>query len=147
MHHGALCILREITTGVPNFENYDVCGVCAMGKYAKAPFPTRDSRGIGILDLIHLDVTGRMSHVSLSGFEYYVIFIAEYSRKTWIFFLKTKGKVFMQFKEFKVLVENQTSRKIKVLRLDNGGEYTSGDFVDFCTDEGIKREFTISYTP
>ena len=89
-----------------------------MGKYTKAPFPTRDNREAGILDLIHTYVSGRMSYVSLNGFEYYVIFIDDYSKKTWIFFLKAKGEVFKCFKEFKALVENQTSKKIKVLRSD-----------------------------
>ena len=59
-----------------------------------------------IFDLVHSDVSGRMSHVSLSGYEYYVIFIGDYSRKTWIFFLKAKGEAFMRFKESKALVEN-----------------------------------------
>ena len=45
------------------------------------------------------------------------------------------------------MVENQTSRKIKVLRSDNGGEYTKGEFVDFCASEGIRHEFTVPYTP
>ena len=45
------------------------------------------------------------------------------------------------------MVENQTGRKIKVLRLDNGGEYIDREFVDFCASEGIWREFTIPYTP
>ena len=78
-----------------------------MGKYAREPFLARDNRATSIiLDLVHADVSGRMSHVSLSGYEYYVIFIDDNSRKTWIFFLKTKGEVFMRFKEFKALVEN-----------------------------------------
>ena len=69
MHHGALRVLREITTGVPDFsvENYEVCRGCALGKYTKFPFPTSDNRSTGILDLIHTDVSGCMSHVSLSG--------------------------------------------------------------------------------
>lgn len=61
--------------------------------------------------------------------------------------MKAKGEVFMWFKELKALVENQIGRKIKVLRSDNGGEYTSRDSIDFCASEGIKREFTIPYTP
>ena len=81
-----------------------MCRVCAIGKYAKEPFPSRDNRDIGILDLIHIDISCKMSYVSLSGYEYYVIFIDDYSRKTYIFFLKTKGKVFMHFKEFKSLI-------------------------------------------
>ena len=52
-----------------------------------------------------------------------------------------------RFKEFKALVENQTRRRIRVLRSDNGGEYTSRGFVDFCRSAGIKREFTVPYNP
>ena len=51
----------------------------------------------------------------MSGREYYLTFIDDHSRKTWIYFLKTKGQVFKRFKEFKALVENQIGKKIKVL--------------------------------
>jgi hypothetical protein len=149
LHHGALRILRDISTGLPDFsiEQYDVCRGCSMGKYAKAPFPASDSRSAGILDLIHSDVSGRMSSPSLSGYLYYVLFIDDYSRKTWIYFLKTKGEVFKRFQEFKALVENQTGKKIRCLRSDNGGEYTSNDFDDYCAREGIRREMTVAYNP
>jgi hypothetical protein len=53
--------------------------------------------------------------------------------------MKTKGQVFNHFQEFKALVENQTGRKIRVLRTDNGGKYTSKEFIDFCAGEGIER--------
>ena len=118
-----------------------------MGKFAKSPFPSSDSRATGILDLIHSDVSGRMSHVSLSGYEYYVLFIDDHSRRTWIYFLKTKSEVFKRFQEFRALVETQTGRKIKSLRSDNGGEYTLGEFVDYCAEAGIRREFTVPYNP
>jgi transposase InsO family protein len=59
--------------------------------------------------------------------------------------MKTKGQVFSRFQEFKALVENQIGKKIRVLRLDNGGEYTSKEFMDFCVGEGIRRELTIPY--
>ena len=80
-----------------------------------------------------------MSTVLLSGHEYYVSFINDYSRKTWIYFLKAKGEVFDRFQEFKALVKNQTGKKIKVLRFNNGGEYTVYEFEDFCTQHGIHR--------
>jgi transposase InsO family protein len=44
-------------------------------------------------------------------------------------------------------VENQTGRKIKVLRSDDGGEYTSTEFRDFYTQEGIRRQLTVPYSP
>jgi transposase InsO family protein len=88
-----------------------------------------------------------MPSSSISGYVYYVSFIDDYSRKTWIYFLKSKDEVFSKFKEFKALIENLSERKIKILRSDNGGEYTSKEFVNFYRDIGIKRELTTPYNP
>ena len=52
-----------------------------------------------------------------------------------------------KFKEFKVLVENQTEKKIKVLRTDNGGEFCGNEFEEFCKKCGIARQKTTPYTP
>jgi hypothetical protein len=108
LHHGSLKVLKEIVTSLPDFstEHHEVCKGCAMGKYTTTTFPNSDSKTRGILDLIHLDICGPMSLVSLSGYEYYVTFIDDHSRKTWIYFMKTKDEVFSQFQEFKALVEN-----------------------------------------
>jgi hypothetical protein len=61
--------------------------------------------------------------------------------------LKSKDEVLNKFKEFKALIENLSERKIKILRSDNGGEYTSKYSVNFCKDVGIKREITTPYNP
>jgi hypothetical protein len=77
LHHGALRVLREMVTGVPDFssEHHELCKGCALGKYTKTAFPSSDSRAAGILDLIHSDVCGPMSSASLTGSLYYVVFI------------------------------------------------------------------------
>jgi hypothetical protein len=95
-------------TGVPDFssEHHELCKGCTLGKYTKTAFPSSDSRAAGILDLIHSDVCGPMSSTSLTRSLYYVVFIDDFSRKSWIFFMKTKGQVFSRFQEFKALVEN-----------------------------------------
>ena len=67
--------------------------------------------------------------------------------KTWIYFLKTKDEVFSKFKEFKALIKNLSENKIKIIRSDNGGEYTSKEILNFCKDVGIKRELTTPYNP
>ena len=59
--------------------------------------------------------------------------------------MKNKSEVFKKFKEFKALIENQSKKKIKTLRSDNGGEYTSKEFEAFCKEVGIKRELTTPY--
>ena len=94
-----------------------------MGKYAKAAYQGSNNRVKGVLDLIHSDICGPMSMRALSGAEYFVTFIDDHSRKTWIYFLETKDEVFIRFKEFQALLENLTWKWIKVLRSDNGGEY------------------------
>ena len=88
-----------------------VCKGCAKGKNIKKTFPSSESKGKGILEIIHSDVCGPMSSISLSGYAYYVYFIDEFSKKTWIYFMKNKDEVFIKFKEFKALIENQTEKE------------------------------------
>jgi len=77
---------------------------------------------------------------SLGGHLYYVTFIDDHSRKTWIYLLKSKDEVFDKFQELKAEVENLTERRIKVLRSNNGGKYTSKELITFYKEAGIKRE-------
>jgi hypothetical protein len=100
LHHGALKMLRETVTGVPvlSTEHDDICRVCVLGKYAKATLSRSDNRANGMLGLIHSDICGPMSARALSGGEYFVTFIDDHFRKTWIYFLKTKDEVFDRFK-------------------------------------------------
>jgi hypothetical protein len=67
--HGALKILGKIVTGMPPFstDHHAVCKGCALGKYTRAPFPKSDHRSKGILDLIHSDICGPMSSLSIGG--------------------------------------------------------------------------------
>lgn len=67
----------------------------------------------------------------------------EFSHKTWIYFLKKKDKIFSWFYAFKALVENQTGKKIKILRIDNGTKYESNEFNDYCREAGINRRLLL----
>jgi len=78
---------------------------------------------------------------------YYVIFIDDYSRKCWIYFMQKKDQTFSKFCEFKALVEKESGKKIKALRSDIGGEFVSQEFKDFCATEGIKRELMAPHSP
>jgi transposase InsO family protein len=145
----ALPYICKAVIGLPELkgDHKGICNGCAQGKNIKNPFPKRDSKTEGVLELIHSDVCGPMPSSSISGYVNYVSFIDDYSRKTWIYFLKSKDEVFGKFKEFKALIESLSERKIKILRSDNGGEYTSKEFLNFCKDVGIKRELTTPYNP
>ena len=107
-----------MVTVMPEFfyEHDDIYKDCALGKNVKKFFPKSSSRSKGILHLIHSDICGPMTSPSLSGCLYYVIFIDDCSHNSWIYFLKTKNETLDKFKEFKALVENQTSKHICILR-------------------------------
>jgi transposase InsO family protein len=66
---------------------------------------------------------------------------------TAVFFLKNKSEAFENFKIYKEMVKNEMDSRIKCLRLDNGGEFTSNEFMDYCSNHGIKRKFSIARTP
>jgi hypothetical protein len=148
INYKALSYVCKAIRGIPELkvDHEGVCNGCAQGKNIKNPFPNRDSKA-GVLELIHSDVCGPMPSSSISGYVYYVSFIDDYSHKTRVYFLKSKDEVFSKFKEFKALIENISERKIKILRSNNGGEYTSKEFVNYCKDVGIKRELTTPYNP
>ena len=71
-------------------------------------FPSGAKRANKILELVHSDVFGPASVPSLGKSVYYVSFIDDFSRNTWIYFLRRKSEAFDRFKEFKALLENQT---------------------------------------
>lgn len=124
------------------------CEGCIEGKLARQPFPTDGAeRATKVLELVHSDVCGPMKTVSLGGARYFLTFIDDYSRKVWVYVLKCKSEVLPRFKEWKSLVEKQSEHKVKVLRSDNGGEYTGKAFDEFLSKHGIARNTSAPYTP
>jgi transposase InsO family protein len=84
---------------------------------------------------------------SFGGCRYFIFFIDDYTIMTWVYFSKAKYEAFEKFKNFQLMVENATIENVASLRIDNGGEFTSIEFNDYCRDNGIKRKLTNSYTP
>jgi len=113
LNHGSLPILKDMVQGLPDFkvEKKGVCKVCALEKNVKLTFPSSEHRSREILDLIHIDVCGSMSSMSLFGIFFTLFFIDDSSRKPWFYFMKAKVEVFEKFQEFRTLVENM-KRKI-----------------------------------
>jgi hypothetical protein len=115
INYKALPYICKVVIGLPELkgDHKGVCNGCAQGKNIKNPFPKRDNKTEGVLELIHSDVCGPIPSSSISEYVYYVSFIDDYSRKTWIYFLKTKDEVFNKFKEFKALIENLSKRRLR----------------------------------
>ncbi|KAH9309219.1 hypothetical protein KI387_037130, partial [Taxus chinensis] len=98
------------------------------------------------LELVHSDVWGPTQVASHEGSSYYVTFINDATRKAWVYCIQSKYDVFETFKRWKSLVENESNSKLKFLRSNNGGEYCSKDFNDYCSVNGICRERMVPRT-
>ena len=88
-----------------------------------------------------------MSHQSLGSALYFVSFIDDSAQKVWAYPIRTKDRVFLIFSDWLAMVENQSGQKLKCLWTDNGGEFKSEEFVKFCRERDIRREYTEPYSP
>ena len=142
-------VKSEAVKGLPplSFSRY-TCSGCQLGKHSRTKLPKHTSHSTTeILELIHADVCGPFRVNSLGGHRFFVTFIDDYSRKMWVFFISHKSQVLSKFQQLVHLLENSTGQRVRALRTDNGGEFTSTAFSDFCISKGISRELPPPYTP
>ena len=76
-----------------------------------------------------------------------MLLVDDYTRMTAVCFLENKSEAFENFKIYKEMAQNKMDSKIKCLTSDNGGEFTSKEFMDYCSRHGIKRQFSFARTP
>ncbi|KAL3533483.1 hypothetical protein ACH5RR_007004 [Cinchona calisaya] len=138
---------KGMVLGLPKIDSLDLCEGCIYGKQTRKPFSIGKAwRASTCLELIHADLCGPMNTESLGGSCYFLLFTDDFSRMSWMYFLKFISETFKNFKKFKTLVEKQSGHCIKALRTDRGGEFLSNEFNHFCEENGIRRELIAPYT-
>lgn len=150
LHDRALILLKEknMVIGLPSIEpSGKVCEGCVYGKMHKLPFPKTSWQAKSPLELVHSDICGPMQTPTPGRKRYFILFIDDYTRMMWIYFLNQKSEAFSTFMQFKAQAERESGFLIKSLRTDRGGEYLSNPFSEYCKANGIKRQLTTSYTP
>ena len=124
------------------------CESYLEGKQHRSPFPNNsNSRAKEPLELVHTDVCGKLNEKSLSGSEYFFTFVDDYTRYIWVYVLRNKSDVFKQFTEWMAMAEQLTGKRLKVLRSDNGGEYTSSEFEKYLKQNGVIHQLTVPKCP
>jgi hypothetical protein len=135
--------------GLPDIHfSKQICDACVLGKHPQEKFDKGKTQKASFpLDMIHSDLMAHFLHPSINKKRYMLIFVDDFSRFTWIFFLRQKSKVFQHLKDFKALVETQSRKKIKVLRKNNGGEYVNHEIHNIFHEVGIQFQHMVPYTP
>ncbi|WJZ95359.1 hypothetical protein VitviT2T_014135 [Vitis vinifera] len=122
-------------------DNFD-CTSCQLGKQPALPFNNSDSISKSIFELIHSDVWGPSPVASIGGSRYFVVFIDDYSRYSWIFPMKSRSEILSIYSNFAKMVETQFSKRIKTFRSDNALEYTQHAFQALLHSYGTIHHLT-----
>lgn len=141
---------KKMVSGLPSLLKTPakLCTTCLVGKQHRESIPKRSLwRASQKLELVHADICGPITPASNSNKRYFLSFIDDFSRKTWIYFLHEKSEAFTMFRSYKAYVEKEAGAYLKCLRTDRGGEFTSNEFGEFCKANGITRQLTTAYTP
>jgi transposase InsO family protein len=149
-HHrlGHLCgshlstLIKSGCLGSTHVESSFHCKGCHLGKQIQLPYFTSNSHSAKPFDLIHYDVWGLAPFVSKGGHRYYVIFIDDHSRYTWIYFMKRHSELPSIYKSFTRMVHTQFSATIKKFRSDSGGEFLSDNFRQILTIESTLAQLS-----
>ncbi|KAK8956812.1 hypothetical protein KSP39_PZI000126 [Platanthera zijinensis] len=123
------------------------CESCILGKQPRSSYPAHCTRSSAPFDLLHSDVWGPYKTTSISGFRYFITFIDDYSRMTWLYLLRDRSELPRIFRAFVVETRTQFHTTIKTVRTDNAREYTGHDFATICSEFGIIHQTSCAYTP
>jgi hypothetical protein len=97
-----------------DFESFDTCVSCLLGKMTKTPFISQSERASDLLGLVHTDICGPVSSVVRGDFQYFITFIDDFSRYGYIYLMRHKSQSFKKFKEFQNEVQNQLATQLNI---------------------------------
>ncbi|GKA47882.1 retrovirus-related pol polyprotein from transposon TNT 1-94 [Tanacetum coccineum] len=131
--------------GLPSlvYSKDKTCTTCEKGKHHRASFKTKQNFSIKkCLHLLHMDLFGPVSPMSINHEKYTLVIVDEYSRYTWVYFLKKKSQAPEMIMSFVRMVENQNYVKVKQISTDNGTEFRNHELESFC-EKGISQNFLL----
>ncbi|GKA14731.1 putative ribonuclease H-like domain-containing protein, partial [Tanacetum coccineum] len=140
----------NLVRGLPSkiFQNDHTCVACQKGKQHKASCKAKSVSSISQpLQLLHMDLFGPTSVRSINHKTYCLVITDDFSRFSWVFFLRTKDETSGILKDFIRQIKNQLNQKVKTIRCDNGTEFKNRDIIELCGSKGIKREYSNARTP
>nr|GEZ94429.1 zinc finger, CCHC-type [Tanacetum cinerariifolium] len=124
-----------------------ICDACLLGKHSRTPFLNQAKfRSKNPLDLVYGDLCGPISPATHSGNKFIFLLVDDCIRFMWAYFRTSKDQAFSTFKEFRQQIEMEMRMKLRMLRTNRGGEFTSNEFTKYCKENGIARQLTTPYS-
>ena len=127
-------VYRGLLGSVSN-KSFD-CMPCQFGKQTTLPFNNSVSHALSPFDLIHYDVWDPFPITTSGGSRYFVIFVDDFFRYTWICLFKNRSKLYQIYRDITKMIETRFSKPIKVFRSDNAQEYKAHEFTSILHQFG-----------
>ncbi|KAI3727550.1 hypothetical protein L6452_16166 [Arctium lappa] len=141
---------KELVVGLPkiSFSKEKLCASCEKGKLTKSSFKTKQCFSISTpLQMLHMDLCGPVSTPSLGGKRYILVIIDEYTRYTWVFFLRYKSDTPEEIINFIKKCEVLNGQLVRSIRSDNGTEFRNATLDAFLCNKGISQNFAAVRSP
>jgi hypothetical protein len=130
------------------FDKNKLCCACQARKQVVIHHPLKTMLSISKpVELLHMDLFGPTLYKSIGGNHYCLVIIDDYSRYTWTLFLDDKSEAPEIFKTFARRAQREYNSQIVKIQSDNGSEFKDMNIEDWCDKEGVKHEFSATYTP
>jgi transposase InsO family protein len=139
---------KGMVRGLPSLDHVEqFCDVCVLTKQRRLPFPQQSSfRAKKRLELVHGDLCGPVTPATPGGRRYFLLLIDDLSRYIWVVVHGSKGEAADAIRRTQTVVEAECGCKLRVLRTDNGGEFTAAEFASYCVDEGVQHHYSVPYS-
>jgi transposase InsO family protein len=131
---------KGMVRDLPSLDHVEqFCDVCVLTKQS---FRVKER-----LELVHGDLCRPMTPATPGGRRYFLLLIDDLSHYMWVVVLGSKGEAADAIRRVQDAAEAECGRKLRVLRTDNGSEFTAAEFTSYCADEGVQRHYSASYSP
>ncbi|KAJ9561595.1 hypothetical protein OSB04_006755 [Centaurea solstitialis] len=139
-----------LVKGLPKltFDRDSLCSACQMGKMKRSSHKSKtESSCQSPLEMLHMDLCGPMRIKSISGKKYILVMVDEYSRYTWLEFLRMKSEAPELIIKFIKRIQVLLQLPVRKIRSDNGTEFKNATLDAYVTSVGISHNFSGAYTP
>lgn len=137
----------ESTIGIKSCSIDDFCQICPCARQARLSFSSSSTKSVTPFQLVHADIWGPYQIAAHNHCKFFLTLVDDYTRMTWVFFLKHKSDAPAVFKHFVAYIETQFQATVKTVRTDNAQELCAGDMKLFFLDKGIMHQRSCADTP
>ncbi|GKD85872.1 retrovirus-related pol polyprotein from transposon TNT 1-94, partial [Tanacetum coccineum] len=141
---------KDLVRGLPRlkFEKDHLCSACQLGKSKKHTLkPKTENTNLEVFNTLHMDLCGPMRVQTINGNKYILVIVDDYSRFTWVKFLRSKDETLEVVIKFLKQIQVGLNKTVRNIRTDNGTEFVNKDLTDYYEHVGIFHQKTISRTP